>query len=351
MLACSDSPLGKHVFESINNLYEWEGGSHECSNSVEHKSLKPTISTLEHHRRRDKKSKITPLELSQLRALNCQLLWLGLQCLPQLLAPLSLLMGQTPQATVGTIYEVNKLARKATAWARTPLKIHAHHSPIVVTYTDAGWTTRPDGTSQRWTVGLHCKLRVAARQRIKHVSDILAFESIETGGKILICSRNEASADGDDEAVYIRLCLKDVLFGQLDLRNWQSEETQIPAGLVVDCRGVYDALARSSSSFLGLKDKKSGWEALALKQSLVECGTVMRWCHSAAQLGDVVTKESDAARAPWELFVRRGFRWKLIHDPKCESSRNRAKRGIALWTNLRTTSLQTMFHEIRRVSR
>ena len=87
-------------------------------------------------------------------------------------------------------------------------------------------------------------------------------------------------------------------------------------------------LARSSSSCLGLKDKKSGLEALALKQSLVECGTIIRWCHSAAQLGDVVTKDSDAARAPWELFFRRGFRWKLIHDPKFESSRNRAKRGI-----------------------
>ena len=107
-----------------------------------------SIITLPSHRRQDKKSQITPLELSQLRALNGQLLWLGVQCLPQLLAFLSLFMGQTPQATVGTIYEVNKLARKATAWVRTPLKIHAHHSPVVVTYTDAGWTTRPDGTSQ-----------------------------------------------------------------------------------------------------------------------------------------------------------------------------------------------------------
>ena len=39
----------------------------------------------------------------------------------------------------------------------------------------------------------------------------------------------------------------------------------------------------------------------------------------------MATKDSDAARAPWELFVRRGFRWKLIHDPRFESSRNRAK--------------------------
>ena len=155
-------------------------------------------------------------------------------------------------------------------------------------------------------------------------------------------AETQAAADGDDEAVHIRVCLKEVLFGQLDLRNWQSEARQIPAALVVDCRGVYDALARSSSSCLGLEDKKSGLEALALKQSLVECGTVIRWCHSAAQLGDVVTKDSDAARAPWELFV-----------PNSESSRNRAKRGIntTLWTNLRTTSLQTMFHKMRRVSR
>ena len=58
--------------------------------------------------------------------------------------------------------------------------------------------------------------------------DILAFESIEMGGKIFVCSRNSSSG-GDDEAVYIRLCLKEVLFGQLDLRNWQSEARQIPA--------------------------------------------------------------------------------------------------------------------------
>ena len=134
----------------------------------------------------------------------------------------------------------------------------------------------------------------------------------------------------DDEAVhvYIRLCLKEVLFGQLDLQNWQSEARQIPAALVVECRGVYDALARSSSSCLGLKDKKSGLKAPPLKQTLVECGTMISWCHSVAQLGDVITKDSDTARAPWELFVRRGFRWKSIHDPNIESSRNRAKRGL-----------------------
>ena len=56
--------------------------------------------------------------------------------------------GQTPQATVDSIYEVNKLAQKSAVWARTPLKVHAHHSPIVIRAQKLGWTSRPDGTSQ-----------------------------------------------------------------------------------------------------------------------------------------------------------------------------------------------------------
>ena len=60
---------------------------------------------------------------------------------------------------------------------------------------------------------------------------------------------------------------------------------------------------------------------------------MIRWCHSAAQLGDVVTEDSDAARALWELFVRRVFRWKLVHDFKFESSRNRANVDLTFWTN------------------
>ena len=132
------------------------------------------------------------------------------------------------------------------------------------------------------------------------------------------------------------------------LANRQSEARQVPAAFVVDCRGVYDVLARSSSSCLDLKEKQSGLEALALKQSLVECGTMIRWCHSAAQLGDVATKDSDTSRAPWELFVV-VFGGKLIHDPKFKSSRNRAKRGLDMLAEPDGNVFAA--HEIRRVSR
>ena len=159
-------------------------------------------------------------------------------------------MGQTPQATVGTIYEVNKFARKATAWARTPLKIHAHHSPVEVTYTDAGWTTRPDGTSQGGQLVFVANSELL-QGRESNMS-LISWHSSRSRrvARSSSAAETKAGADGDDEAVCIRLCLKEVLFGQLDLRNWQSEARQVPAALVVDCRRVYDALARSSSSLV-----------------------------------------------------------------------------------------------------
>ena len=128
-------------------------------------------------------------------------------------------MGQTPQATVGTIYEVNKLARKATAWARTPLKIHAHHSPVVVTYTDAGWTTRPDGTSQGGPLVFIANFELL-HGRESNMSLISWHSSgLKRVARSSSAAETQAAADGDDEPVHIRLCLQEVLFGQLDCKT------------------------------------------------------------------------------------------------------------------------------------
>ena len=163
------------------------------------------------------------------------------------------------------------------------LEIHAHHSLVEITYTDAGWTTRPDSTSQGGQL-VFANSELLQKQRIKLSLKTWHSSRLRRVARFSSAVETQAAADGDDEALNTRLCLKEVLFGQLELRNWQSETKQIPAALVVDCRGVYDVLARSSSSCLGLKDKKSSLKALALKQSLVDCVTTTRWCHSAVML-------------------------------------------------------------------
>ena len=66
--------------------------SHACSHNAARGSRKPTTNTPKHgwigdklhrirERDRDRKSQTPPLELSQLRAFNGDLLWLGMQCL------------------------------------------------------------------------------------------------------------------------------------------------------------------------------------------------------------------------------------------------------------------------------
>ena len=113
-------------------------------------------------------------------------------------------------------------------------------------------------------------------------------------------AETQAAADGDDEAVCIRLCSeRGSACGSWICKTGNRKRDKFS---MLWWWTVYDALARSSFSSLGVKDKKSGLEAHALKHSLVECGTMTRWCHSAALLGDVAVKGSDTARAPRELF-------------------------------------------------
>ena len=137
-------------------------------------------------------------------------MWLATQVRPQLQAPLSLLLGYLGVATVSTLLEANKLARRALVWAQTPLRTFVHEEMSVIGWSDASWE--------------------------------LVGETIP-------------------------------------LQRWQEAAAQIPSALVLDSRGVYDALARSESACLGLKDKRSGLEALSLKRSLVETRCGLRWTH------------------------------------------------------------------------
>ena len=102
-----------------------------------------------------------------------------------------------------------------------------------------------------------------------------------------------------------RSALYETLIGPIEIRRWPTYARRIPAAVVTDCRGVYDALARSSSSCLGLKDKKSGLEALTIKQSLVNLRASLRWCHSFAQLANSMTKDDNKSRESFGLFQKR----------------------------------------------
>jgi hypothetical protein len=127
---------------------------------------------------------------------------------------------------------------------------------------------------------------------------------------------------------FCRLLLSELLFGDIYMKEWAKDCARVPGALVLDCRGVFDALDKSESSALGMRDKRSAIEALALKKGMSLSKTSLRWCHSGAQLADCMTKDSEQARSAFNLWKQRRS-WKLIYDNEYISEKNRRKRGLA----------------------
>ena len=99
-------------------------------------------------RRKQREESITAGELSALRGSLGQLMWLATHVIPQLQAPSSLLLGYVGAATVSTMLEEIKLARRALVRAQTPLRTHVHNSFCVLGWSDASLACCRKGSSQ-----------------------------------------------------------------------------------------------------------------------------------------------------------------------------------------------------------
>ena len=134
------SPISQKHFTDVKALYEcgeWESGSftqcgvqivqHRHQNrwggfslSCAHYAYSMVLLGMSSARRKQREDPVTAKELAASRRLPGQLMWLATQVVPQLQAPLSLLLRYLGVATVSTLLEANKLARRALGWAQTP---------------------------------------------------------------------------------------------------------------------------------------------------------------------------------------------------------------------------------------
>ena len=100
----------------------------------------------------------------------------------------------------------------------------------------------------------------------------------------------------------------------------------VPGTLITDCKAFYDGVVMSVSAGLGLDERRTAIEALALRQAFEAGGTVVRWVHSHAQLADGLTKASQQAL---NVIMSSGIKrqitatmrygnlqfWKFVHNP------------------------------------
>ena len=92
---------------------------------------------------------------------------------------------------------------------------------------------------------------------------------------------------------------------------------------MTDAKALFDAV-KSETSALGLKERRSGIELLALKENFKTNETNLKWVNSGAMLADAMTKSK--ARHIMEMFLREPS-WKLAQDEKFESYKKRKAKG------------------------
>ena len=137
----------------------------------------------------------------------------------------------------------------------------------------------------------------------------------------------QGASEGQEESEFVRLVMADVLFGPVDLSQATDAIASIPATLVLDCKALWDSIARSESSALGMKDKRVAIEALALRRGLTATKTALSWVHSLAQLADSLTKDTEVGRGILLKCLRTGW-WRLVYDSRFMSARKRASQGL-----------------------
>ena len=94
----------------------------------------------------------------------------------------------------------------------------------------------------------------------------------------------------------------------------------MPGCLIIDAKGVYDAIHRNESAALSMSDKRSAVEGLALRESLGRTKTQLRWCHSEANVADGLTKADPRALQLLRKFLASSV-WRIIWDPLFTSSK------------------------------
>ncbi|CAK0855515.1 unnamed protein product [Prorocentrum cordatum] len=140
----------------------------------------------------------------------------------------------------------------------------------------------------------------------------------------------QEASDAEGKHIMVRLVLYEVLFGSIDLRNRAAALHHIPGALVTDCKAFYDGVVKSESAGLGLDERRTAIEALALRRALEEGEAIVRWVHSHAQLADGMTKASQQAFNVLHSFLK-SQRWKIVHDERFLSARKRSALGKGIF--------------------
>eukprot|EP00435_Cladocopium_sp_Y103_P060542 s1303_g22.t1 len=146
------------------------------------------------------------------------------------------------------------------------------------------------------------------------------------------CAEVHAVVNAEDDLFHIRYLWSELHYSRDVLQQLSADEivAKSPGIVVTDSKKLYDRLDRDTPTVKG-EEKRATIEALALKDSCNDTGTMLRWVHSDAQLGNSFTKPTEKSQI--NLFLQLGQSWKIVYDEKMQSARKRKSQGLSPMTS------------------
>ena len=287
--------------------------------------------SLDKRRMSQKKSALTPAEISMVRAALGTLSWRATQSAPQFLADVSLLLSEVNRATIETVEKINKLVREVRRTSRQTLSFHPWRVQlqdlVVVVWADASNHNRPDKSSTMGLIGGLAPRGILNGE--EEAVSIIQWKSSKTPRQCLGSNGAEVQSItiGEDLVFQLRALLAE--FRGVPIKRYSLHKTirdTTDGALVMDSRGIFDAATRNLSSLHGLRESRAGYElTLAVNQAKLT-NTQLRWVNGLAQLGDSLTKWQ--ARKAILQFFARGQRWRLVDDPMFVAGKKLGKRAL-----------------------
>ena len=115
----------------------------------------------------------------------------------------------------------------------------------------------------------------------------------------------------------------------------------VPAMLVTDSRGIFDAIMRHESPQLRLRSNRSGEDARGIKEQCEATGVLVRWVNGLAMLADSLTKAGYPSRHTLDNFLQ-SKRWKCSYDPAFESAKKRLAKGDNIFEECTTAAFEEL---------
>ena len=289
------------------------------------------LEEIEIEKGRPAKSAATDQEISQLRGVIGTVAWRSSQTSPQFQADANLLLSEIPYATVETLQRANKLVRELRRNAEQALVFHSWNLDwkdlTIVVWADASNGNRPDRSS---TMGIVAGL--APKEFLlgdECAVSLIQWRSSKTPRQCLGSNGAEVQSitEGEDTCFRLRAMLAEINGQQIKRHDLYDLVARTTSGAVVmDSRGIYDAMVRNVSSLHGLRSGRAGYELAISVAQAKQINTNLRWVNGDAQLGDSLTKAG--ARRVMLQFFSQNQRWRLIHDDKFTAGKKMRKKEL-----------------------